>query len=64
MNGQPGNWRSGVSGAATTVLFAAVALYVAVRLIESVAPALIAIAGVMALVVSAIMIARYRKSHW
>jgi hypothetical protein len=64
VNGQPGNWRSGITSVATTVLCAAIALYIAVRLIEAIAPALIAVAVVAAIASTAIMIARHRRSHW
>ncbi|MGH8995303.1 MAG: hypothetical protein ACRDYB_04620 [Acidimicrobiales bacterium] len=64
MNGQPGNWRSSITSAATTVLGAAIALYVAVHLIEAVAPALIAMAVVVAVVGAGLMIFRHRRSHW
>jgi hypothetical protein len=47
VNGQPGNWRSGITSAAMTVLGAAIALFIAVRLIEIIAPVLI-IASVLA----------------
>ena len=64
MNAQPGNWRSGITSAATAVLCAAVALYVAVRLIEAVAPALIAV-GMAAVIAGAVIaIVRYRRSRW
>ena len=47
-----------------TLLGAAIALYVAVRLIESVAPTLIAIAVVIAIAFTAMVIVRHRKTHW
>ena len=49
MNGQPGNWRSRMTNAAVAVLGAAIALYVAVHLIEQIVPALIALTGLAAL---------------
>jgi len=48
MNGQPG-WRSSLTNAAMTILGAAIALYVAVHLIEAIAPVLITLAVLVAL---------------
>jgi hypothetical protein len=64
VNGLPGNWRSGITSAATTLLCVAIAIYIALRLIEAVAPALIAVAVVVVVASTAIMIARHRRSHW
>lgn len=61
MNGPtPGNWLSKITGAATTVLGAAIALYVAVHLIESVATALLVL-GIVALIAGFIS---KRKHYW
>ena len=60
----PGNWLSNLTGLATTALVVAVALYVAVHLIEAVAPVLLVVAAVGSVIYSAVLVARYRRSRW
>jgi hypothetical protein len=63
MNGQPGNWRSAFTSAAITLLGAAIALYVAVHLIEAVAPVLITLV-VLAAAGYATWFFHGRRSGW
>lgn len=63
MNGQPGNWRSNLTAAAWTILGAAVAVYVAVHLIEAIAPVLITLA-VLAALVYAVWFFHGRRDGW
>jgi hypothetical protein len=60
----PSNWLSGLTRLATTALVVAVALYVAVHLIEAVAPVLLVVAAVGSVIYSAVLVARYRRSRW
>ena len=63
MNGSPGNWRSGITNAAVAVLGAAIAVYVAVHLIEAVAPVLITL-GVLAALAYAGWYFHGRRGGW
>jgi len=63
VNGQPGSWRSAVTRGAVVVLGAAIALHIAVRLIEAVAPALITMA-VLAALAYAVWFFRGRRNGW
>jgi len=64
MNGQPGNWRSAFTSGAMTLLGAAIALYVAVRLIEAVAPMLITLGVLTAAGYAAWFFHGRRRSGW
>jgi hypothetical protein len=61
---EPRSWLDRVVGACLGVLAGAVALYVAVRLVEAVAVALLIMAGVVVLAVAAFMFLRYRSRDW
>jgi len=63
MTGPPGNWRSALTSGAMTLLGAAIALYVAVRLIEAVAPVLITL-GALAALAYAVWFFHRRRSGW
>ena len=60
----PGNWQSSARGVAATVLLVAIALYLAVRLIDAVATVLVVIAAIAALGYIVVLVARYRRSRW
>jgi len=63
MNGQPGNWRSVFTSAAMTLLGVAIALYVAVHLLEAIAPVLITL-GALAALTYAVWFLHRRRSGW
>jgi hypothetical protein len=63
MNGPAGNWRSAFSSAAMTLFGVAIALYVAVHLVEAVAPVLITL-GVLAALAYAVWFFHRRRSGW
>ena len=58
------NWQTSAKRFATTALVVAIALYVAVHLIEAVAPVLLVVAAVGSVIYSAVLVARYRRSRW
>jgi len=60
----PSNWQSSAKGVAATALVVAIALYIAVHLIEAVAPVLIGIGVVLAIAYAAVIVGRRRRSHW
>jgi hypothetical protein len=60
----PNGWQTTARGVATTVLLVAIALYVAVRLIEAVAQVLIALAAAGAFAFVVALIVHYRRSRW
>lgn len=60
----PRNWQSSARGLATTVFIVAIALFFAVRLLESIATALVVIAVIVALALGAVALVRARKSRW
>jgi LPXTG-motif cell wall-anchored protein len=60
----PRSWLQRLVGACLSLLFAAVALYTAVRLIRSVAVPLLVIGGVAALAGLAILLLRRRNRIW
>ncbi|MGH9089837.1 MAG: hypothetical protein ACRDZR_00410 [Acidimicrobiales bacterium] len=60
----PAGWRSWLSGAAVTVLSAAVALYVAVRLVEAVWPVLVAATALVVGGYVTWVVHRHRDSGW
>jgi len=60
----PNGWQTTARGLATTVLLVAIALYIAVRLIEAVAEVLIGLAVAGAFVYVVVLIVRYRRSRW
>ena len=60
----PSNWQTTARGLATTVLLVAIALYIAVRLIEAVAEVLIGLTAAGAFAYVVVIIVRYRRSRW
>jgi hypothetical protein len=60
----PRNWQSNLRGVAVTVLFVALALFFAVRLLESVAVGLIILATAAALIAGIVVVVRARRSRW
>ena len=64
MADSPHNWQSSARGLATTVFIVAVALFFAVRLLESIATALVVIAVIVALALGAVALVRARRSRW
>jgi len=60
----PRSWLDRLRGACLSFLFAAVALYIAVRLIRSVAVPLLVIGGVAVLVSLAFVLLRRRNRGW
>lgn len=59
-----GNWQSSARGLAATVLLVAIALYLAVHLIDAVATVLVVIAAIGALGYVVVIVARHRRSRW
>jgi Flp pilus assembly protein TadB len=59
-----GNERGAITGWVATMLAAVVALYIAVHLIELIAPALFVIAAVGAVVYVVVLFVRRRCSGW
>ena len=60
----PTNWQTTARGLAATVLLVAIALYLAVRLIEAVASVLIVLAAAVAFIYVAFTFVRYRRTRW
>jgi hypothetical protein len=54
MTGEPGRWMDKVIGWCFGILCGVIALYCAVKLIESILPALIVIIGILALIAAVI----------
>ena len=60
----PRSWLDGLVGLCFTLLLAAIAVHVAVRLLEAVWPALLLILGVGLLLVGAVTLLRRRDRGW
>jgi CDP-diglyceride synthetase len=60
----PRSWLDSLFGLCFTLLLAAIAVHVAVKLIEAVWPALLLILGVGALLVAAVALLRRRDRGW
>ena len=60
----PTNWHTDAKRFAMTVLFVAIALYLAAQLIEAVLPTLLVIGAVAAVVSGVVAIGRHRRSRW
>jgi predicted RND superfamily exporter protein len=60
----PSKWIDKVIGIATSLFLAALALYLAGRLVLAVAPVLIGLASAVAVGYCIILISRYRRSRW
>lgn len=58
------NWKTSAKSLAATALLVAIGLYLAVRLIESVATVLIVLAAGAAVSYIVVLIVRYRRSRW
>lgn len=58
------NWGSRMTRIAITALALAIAIYIAARLIESVAPVLIVCAGVAAAAYAVTLITRRKRDRW
>jgi hypothetical protein len=59
-----GNLKGSISGAASTFLAAAVALFIGARLIEAVLPMLMVLAGIASFVYIIVLIVRSRRQEW
>jgi hypothetical protein len=67
MSQDPGGWVDRMIGWCFSILFAVIALYCAVRLIESILPTLIVIVGVLAIVgllIGVIVVIRTCRDRW
>ena len=60
----PNSWGKSIVNMAISLLAAAIAIHIAADLIRSVAPELIIVGAVIALVYVFVAIARYRRSRW
>jgi hypothetical protein len=58
------NWQTSAKRIATTALVVAIALYLAVRLIEAVAAVLIILAAIGAMGYVIMLVARHWRSRW
>ncbi len=60
----PNNWQTSLKGLAATLLLVAIALSIAVHLLEAVAPVLITIGIVAAIAYAVFVVGRHRRSRW
>jgi hypothetical protein len=58
------NWQTSAKKFATTALVVAIALYVAIRLLEAVGTELIIVAGIGTFAYVILLVVRYRRSQW
>lgn len=59
-----GNWKSSMTSAASSLLAASVALFIAARLIEAVLPVLMILGGIASFVYVIVLIVRSRRDEW
>jgi hypothetical protein len=64
MGPDPSNWQATARKFAMTALVVAIALYLAVHLIEAVATVLVILSAIGALAYVVVQVARYRRSRW
>ena len=64
MADMPGGFQARAKALAATVLVVALALYVAVRLLESIATPLIVLSAIALVIVGVVLFVRMRRSHW
>jgi len=60
----PGGFQARAKSLAATVLVVAFALYLAVRLVESIATPLIVLSAISLLTVGVVLIVRMKRSRW
>jgi len=60
----PGGFQSRAKALAATVFIVAIALYVAVRLLESIAIPLLVLSTIALVILGAVLFVRMRRSRW
>jgi uncharacterized membrane protein len=64
MGPDPSNWHASARRLAMTALVVAIALYLAIHLIEAVATVLVILGAIGALAYVLLQVARHRRSRW